>query len=81
MSGYNVQGAGSTFYVLKDGSEVCGPFYKWYEADAAKDRMIRKDKQRKRPCLRCRKEFTSEGPHNRLCDQCRQVANDMGMVV
>lgn len=25
-----------------------------------------------RPCLRCREAFESEGPHNRLCDKCRE---------
>ena len=26
---------------------------------------------RKRPCLCCGREFTSEGPHNRMCTSCR----------
>lgn len=25
-----------------------------------------------RPCLCCRRPFGSEGPHNRLCDPCRE---------
>ena len=25
-----------------------------------------------RKCLRCGREFTSEGPQNRLCDRCRE---------
>ena len=25
-----------------------------------------------RPCLACRKPFASEGPHNRLCKDCRR---------
>lgn len=24
-----------------------------------------------RPCLRCRRPFASEGPHNRMCGLCR----------
>lgn len=26
-----------------------------------------------RPCLRCRAPFRSEGPHNRLCGECRRI--------
>lgn len=26
-----------------------------------------------RTCLRCGREFVSEGDHNRLCDSCRKV--------
>lgn len=26
-----------------------------------------------RVCLRCGREFVSEGDHNRLCDSCRKV--------
>ncbi len=33
----------------------------------------RKEKQTKeRPCDKCRKWFRPEGPHNWLCDTCRQ---------
>lgn len=27
-----------------------------------------------RPCLGCRRDFASEGPHNRLCSRCRDAA-------
>jgi 5-methylcytosine-specific restriction endonuclease McrA len=34
----------------------------------------RRSKQMKRRnCLRCDREFLSEGPHHRLCQTCRQV--------
>jgi hypothetical protein len=26
-----------------------------------------------RPCLCCRSIFASEGPHNRMCDECRKL--------
>ena len=26
---------------------------------------------KRRPCMCCRVEFSSEGPHNRLCTRCR----------
>jgi hypothetical protein len=30
-------------------------------------------KVKRRNCLRCDREFLSEGPHHRLCQTCRQV--------
>ncbi len=29
-----------------------------------------------RPCLCCRNDFASQGPHNRLCKNCRRQDND-----
>jgi hypothetical protein len=29
-------------------------------------------RMRRRLCLRCDREFLSEGPHNRLCQSCRE---------
>lgn len=31
------------------------------------------DERAERPCLRCRRTFRSEGPHNRVCPGCRSV--------
>jgi hypothetical protein len=33
----------------------------------------RPKKPKRRDCLRCDREFWSEGPHHRLCHMCRQV--------
>jgi hypothetical protein len=33
----------------------------------------RTKKMKRRNCLRCDREFLSEGPHHRLCRMCRQV--------
>ena len=30
-----------------------------------------KKHRRRRKCLRCGREFISEGPHNRICRRCR----------
>ena len=30
-------------------------------------------KLEKRTCLRCEQVFLSEGPHNRLCEACREL--------
>lgn len=37
----------------------------------AMDRQV-KEGARKRPCMCCRKTFSSAGPHNRLCLDCRR---------
>jgi hypothetical protein len=31
-----------------------------------------RSKMKRRPCLRCDREFLSEGPHHRLCQSCRE---------
>jgi hypothetical protein len=32
----------------------------------------RMNRMKRRLCLRCDREFLSEGPHNRLCQPCRE---------
>jgi len=32
----------------------------------------RTTRMKQRPCLRCDRMFQSEGPHNRLCQACRE---------
>lgn len=34
-------------------------------------------KSKRRPCLCCGRPFASEGPHNRLCKNCRQRARTL----
>lgn len=34
--------------------------------------VIAKPKKTIRPCLCCGNDFTSDGPHNRLCNTCRK---------
>jgi hypothetical protein len=43
-------------------------YYKeWYrKPHARKNRMLKK-------CLRCDREFLSEGNHNRICPACREI--------
>ena len=35
--------------------------------------MAKKKKKSKRICLRCDREFMSEGPFNRVCPGCREI--------
>lgn len=30
-----------------------------------------------RDCLKCRRRFASDGPHNRLCDKCNRRNSDL----
>ncbi|MDR4497344.1 MAG: hypothetical protein MRK02_05370 [Candidatus Scalindua sp.] len=40
-----------------------------------KIRRFKSKTKKKRICLRCEKQFVSEGPYNRICDKCR-LANE-----
>ena len=80
MSGYSIQGSGLAYFVQQDGVDCMGPFGSRWRAEDVREELIRKDKMRMRPCLTCSTEFLSEGPHNRLCDACRDNVNDMGVV-
>ena len=80
MAEFTIKGSGSSFFVFKDGVQVLGPFYSRDRALGVCDELIRKGRERVRPCMTCQGDFVSEGPHNRMCDPCRIKANDMGMV-
>lgn len=42
------------------------------------NKAARRDAGRtKRKCLCCRKEFMSEGSHNRMCDPCRRLGTEI----
>ena len=36
------------------------------------------ERQRERNCITCKKLFWSKGFHNRMCNQCRNTANELG---
>jgi len=40
-----------------------------------KNNRFKTKSKKKRICLRCEKQFVSEGPYNRICDKCR-LANE-----
>ena len=40
-----------------------------------KSNRFKSKSKKKRICLRCERQFISEGPYNRLCDKCR-MANE-----
>lgn len=46
----------------------------WLRAELPK--LPRTRQPRVRPCLRCSRDFHSEGAHNRLCPHCRRQSDD-----
>lgn len=46
-----------------------------HEAAAASGPKTRPKPGTVRPCLCCRKDFLSEGAHNRLCNRCRALGD------
>ncbi len=71
MSRFSVHGSGHFWSVL-DGGKTVATFPVWWKADAHADRLERKARIRRRPCLTCGSQFDSDGPHNRMCPACRQ---------
>lgn len=80
MCGYSIEGSGTHYYIMKNGAEVMGPFGSHGRAQDVRDELIRKERMRERPCITCGIKFMSEGPHNRMCDDCRAKASNMGLL-
>ena len=71
-------GPGGTFYAVFKGKTL---FSEWHtERETAEDeaahaaRMLKREKRR---CMTCRHEFPSQGNHNRMCGDCRQLSPGM----
>lgn len=47
-------------------------------AVAVLDSMLSARRGQDRSCLRCGTIFSSQGPHNRMCDGCRTLATRLG---
>lgn len=67
------------------GAVRAGQFANKWRAEEWQTRLEREDEagKRQRPCLCCRATFESEGPHNRLCKDCRRRSDDgpYGLVI
>jgi len=48
-----------------------------HQVDRAKDRVEKQARMKDRPCITCGRTFTSEGPHNRMCNECRLEKSSM----
>lgn len=64
-------GYGWTVFDTTTRAAVTGEFSSMFIAENKADALNHEAKKKKRPCLRCRAPFMSEGPHNRLCPSCR----------
>ncbi|WP_425099172.1 hypothetical protein [Tropicibacter sp. S64] len=55
-----------------NGATLSGIMATQAQAEARLDDLKRAAQRRRRPCMCCRTSFLSDGPHNRLCNVCRQ---------
>lgn len=70
-----VVGSGHLFFVQDaDGKQVSNRHWHRSEAEAAMERLEREARVTRRACLKCRAPFLSEGPHNRMCKECRRLS-------
>lgn len=65
-------------YAISDGSRLLPE--RFTNRDAARrwlERTMREMERQtvERPCLTCGRPFDSEGPHNRMCNECRRRAS------
>lgn len=74
---WEIQGIGRGISVMCDGVAVAGPFSNMDVARETLERRKRWAALRRRPCLCCGRAFDSEGAHNRLCDPCRDAADQV----
>jgi Zn finger protein HypA/HybF involved in hydrogenase expression len=67
--------------LLRDGVVAFGPTT-LAQAEVRRDALIREARMKLRPCITCRTEFRSEGPHHRMCQRCRKGggAEDYGII-
>lgn len=76
--GYEVIGSGFSWCVIDAAGVQHGkPHTNNYSAFEAAKRLEKTAKTRTRPCLCCSNDFKSEGPHNRMCQKCRQMSEGM----
>lgn len=75
MADYRVFWAGNGYTIERpDGRIARGRWGSKAQAETRVTNLEREDRatlDRTRPCITCRTPFQSEGPHNRMCTQCR----------
>jgi len=77
MNIFEARGSGESWTVFDpNGNEVRG-FRHNYDAEQMADRLTRQARLKDRDCLCCSRKFTSEGPHNRMCMDCRKQTEGM----
>lgn len=67
-----IRGSGHSWAIYHQGRKVQDLFGGMSQVEARAHNLEKAAKPRKtRACLTCRQSFESEGPHNRMCDDCR----------
>ena len=77
MADFTIEGRGR-YFVLQDGVQVSGP-HSLLVAEDKREAFERSEGYRERPCITCRRDFLSQGAHNRMCPCCRRGEADNGM--
>jgi len=70
----HVRRFGAYHAVFAGKTKVSGPLGSLEIATATRDRLDRERGQSRRRCMTCTKPFSSDGPHNRMCESCRQLS-------
>ena len=73
-------GGGGWRVIGPDGHPLEGVFARQVQASAhagsLNKRAAQAEKRKERACMRCQKNFQSEGIHNRMCDFCRRCGSE-----
>ena len=65
------------YAVFRDGVQVTGKLDR-SRAEERATKLAYQAKGSMRACITCRRQFQSEGAHNRMCDPCRDAAGRAG---
>jgi hypothetical protein len=82
MSGLEVRFVGRThcrggaWAVFEGAKKIGGVFNEQWEAEHRRDAILKRRARQPRTCLRCGRGFESEGPHHRMCGDCRRDPGD-----
>lgn len=77
MQDFEVTGSGNSYAVYEAGGRVspfCSSRDGAFSYIPGLERKRRRETAIERPCLCCSTIILSEGPHHRLCDDCRRSA-------
>lgn len=67
------------FFAVVDatGAVVSNTYWREQDAIGAMTKLLKASRLVTRPCITCRKDFESEGPHNRMCPSCRNSRGEL----
>lgn len=75
---FRVRKLGPAFVVVDaTGAVVSNDYWREQDAIGAMTKLLKASRLVTRPCITCRKDFDSEGPHNRMCPSCRNSRGEL----